>query len=98
MTARGSSTASSTLAKATLFCPNCGHESRVDGDWRLVRSLDAIEYQCPDCRTIITARPETTRSSPTVLAASTVRFWRESVRAWHVWLDAAPACRTWSRG
>ena len=47
--------------KATLFCPDCGHESRVDGDW-LVRPRPGTvprreAFVCPDCGTVIQVRP-----------------------------------------
>jgi transcription elongation factor Elf1 len=42
--------------KATLFCPSCGHESEVSGDW-IVHTDDAREtYDCPVCNTTITKR------------------------------------------
>jgi hypothetical protein len=49
--------------KATLFCPDCGHEAPATGDW-LVRSdpgpdrasdADAV-VSCPDCGTEIATR------------------------------------------
>ncbi|QLH76792.1 hypothetical protein HZS55_05500 [Halosimplex rubrum] len=50
--------------KATLFCPDCGHESPPTGDW-VVRSAgpgsdrasdgDAV-VSCPDCGTEIATR------------------------------------------
>lgn len=43
--------------KATLFCPDCDHQSRVDGDWHVVETARNIRYLCPDCGTEITVRP-----------------------------------------
>jgi predicted RNA-binding Zn-ribbon protein involved in translation (DUF1610 family) len=43
--------------KNTLFCPDCGHESPSDGDWRLRTTAAGDAYDCPDCRTTITVRP-----------------------------------------
>ena len=46
----------SSRRKATLFCPSCGHESEVAGDW-IVHTDDAREtYDCPVCNTTITKR------------------------------------------
>ena len=45
-------------SKMTLFCPRCQHESPVDGDWVLTLRPDAIEIHCPDCRTLLTTRPD----------------------------------------
>ncbi|MFB6301813.1 MAG: hypothetical protein ABEH78_02960 [Haloferacaceae archaeon] len=46
-----------TWSKATLFCPDCSHRSRYDGDWTVVDAGDERRYLCPDCRTEITVRP-----------------------------------------
>jgi predicted RNA-binding Zn-ribbon protein involved in translation (DUF1610 family) len=43
--------------KSTLFCPRCGHEAPVDGDWVLTLRPETAEVHCPDCRTLLTARP-----------------------------------------
>lgn len=42
--------------KAMLFCPTCGHESPVDGDWRLRERAHTTEYRCPDCNERLTER------------------------------------------
>ncbi|WP_123537943.1 phage terminase large subunit family protein [Halosimplex salinum] len=49
--------------KATLFCPECGHESAPTGDWIVRESETAASesageaaYECPDCGTVITTR------------------------------------------
>jgi predicted RNA-binding Zn-ribbon protein involved in translation (DUF1610 family) len=44
-------------AKATLFCLNCDHQSRVDGDWQVLRENRTVHYICPDCGTEIAVRP-----------------------------------------
>jgi transcription elongation factor Elf1 len=41
-------------AKSVLFCPTCGHESPVNGDW--VRDGDAGTSVCPNCQTVIGVR------------------------------------------
>ncbi|WP_415379855.1 phage terminase large subunit family protein [Halosimplex sp. TS25] len=49
--------------KATLFCPECGHESEPTGDWVVRESEEPSDdhasgaaYECPDCDTVITTR------------------------------------------
>ena len=37
--------------KAVLFCPNCGHESAVDGDWQQVLGEETVLLRCPECGT-----------------------------------------------
>lgn len=84
--------------KATLFCPECGHESAVDGDW-LVREDDGVRaYECPDCGTYIDVRPrlgpEEERDGRTTTAdvlAESGRLWLD---LWNGWVDAwTPAKR-----
>lgn len=55
-------------AKAVLFCFDCGHESSVDGDWELEPRESGEEYQCPECGTTITVRPEAESESSALLA------------------------------
>lgn len=57
--------------KAVLYCPECGHESTVDGDWCVERTAKArtdareridtgrerVAYACPNCGYVITRRP-----------------------------------------
>ncbi|WP_302080183.1 hypothetical protein [Salinibaculum rarum] len=43
--------------KSTLFCPRCGHDAPVDGDWVLTLRPETVDVDCPDCRTTLTARP-----------------------------------------
>jgi predicted RNA-binding Zn-ribbon protein involved in translation (DUF1610 family) len=43
--------------KALLFCPRCGHESPVDGDWELTLRPVVVDVHCPDCRELLTRRP-----------------------------------------
>jgi predicted RNA-binding Zn-ribbon protein involved in translation (DUF1610 family) len=42
--------------KATLFCPECGHESRINGDWVIHVLVDSTTYECPDCATTINSQ------------------------------------------
>jgi hypothetical protein len=48
-----------TARKAVLFCPDCGHEALVDGDWdeRDDVAAGVRELRCPDCETVLTDRP-----------------------------------------
>jgi predicted RNA-binding Zn-ribbon protein involved in translation (DUF1610 family) len=42
--------------KATLYCPECSHESRINGDW-IIHVLDeSLIYECPNCETVIDSR------------------------------------------
>ena len=52
------STPRDTSPKATLFCPRCGHENPVDGDWVLTLRPETVEIHCPDCRALLTTRPD----------------------------------------
>lgn len=75
-------------SKATLFCPDCGHRSRVDGDWNVVGTARAVHRVCPDCRTVIATRPadpggagarrDGSRSRPAPL----LEVWGAGLRAW----------------
>ena len=49
-------------AKTTLFCPDCDHQSRVDGDWHVVTKARTVHYICPDCETEIAVRPTATHA------------------------------------
>ncbi|MFC6872380.1 hypothetical protein [Halobellus marinus] len=44
------------VTKATLYCPDCGHESRINGDWLLEVRPDSVDYGCPECGTTIDSR------------------------------------------
>jgi len=43
--------------KSTLFCPECGHGSPIDGDWRRRTGAEIDRYDCPICETTVTTRP-----------------------------------------
>lgn len=42
--------------KATLYCPDCGHESRINGDWLIHVHADSLTYECPNCGAVIDSR------------------------------------------
>ena len=43
--------------KATLYCPNCAHESLINGDWIIHVHPSHLDYECPDCGNVIESRP-----------------------------------------
>jgi predicted RNA-binding Zn-ribbon protein involved in translation (DUF1610 family) len=63
-TDRSSSTARTYPKKSTLFCPNCGYDSPVDGGWRVQAHADRVVYDCPVCDDTITERPTRAETSP----------------------------------
>jgi len=42
--------------KMTLYCPECGHESRINGDWIIHVLTDSLTYECPNCEAVIDSR------------------------------------------
>ncbi len=42
--------------KAILTCPECGHESPVDGDWVHRYNHDGVRVYCPVCDAHLTTR------------------------------------------
>jgi hypothetical protein len=39
--------------EATLYCPECSHENRINGDW-VIHVLDSsLRYECPNCAAVI---------------------------------------------
>lgn len=51
-----SSTEGPPTEKTTLYCPECGHESPINGDWTIHILVDSTTYECPDCGTTIDSR------------------------------------------
>jgi predicted RNA-binding Zn-ribbon protein involved in translation (DUF1610 family) len=43
--------------KGALFCPACGHEAHIDGDWSVSPTPDGDVYRCPACDETVTVRP-----------------------------------------
>jgi predicted RNA-binding Zn-ribbon protein involved in translation (DUF1610 family) len=42
--------------KTVLFCPACGHESPLTGDWTVDFDGTTDTYRCPDCQTVVSSR------------------------------------------
>lgn len=42
--------------KGVLFCPECGHESPITGDWIVHEQPDRDVYECPICSATILRR------------------------------------------
>ncbi len=51
-----STTEQQPIDKATLYCPECGHESHINGDWIIRVLADSLTYECPQCETVIDSR------------------------------------------
>jgi DNA-directed RNA polymerase subunit RPC12/RpoP len=85
--------------KAVLFCPDCGHESLVNGDWRVQRrdaDQDGTEivYQCTECDGEIVTLPEGGFEDPGRSRRSA--FGPTGVGVWsHVWLSYARLVSEW---
>lgn len=62
--------------KSVLFCPACGHENPVEGDWIVRERTTSVEYRCPACDERLTERE---REQPPI------------ARAWSAWVRAASA-------
>ncbi|MFB6309259.1 MAG: hypothetical protein ABEH35_08015 [Haloarculaceae archaeon] len=46
-----------TAGKTRLFCPECGHESGVHGDWRVTLTADGRKLRCPECDAVVVEQP-----------------------------------------
>ncbi len=66
--------------KSVLFCPACGHESPVGGDWVVRDRATSVEYRCPDCDERITRRERENNRKRSPLT-----------RSWSAWIHAATA-------
>lgn len=56
MTPSTSTTELQPADKATLYCPECGHDSRINGDWIIHVLADSLTYECPICESVIDSR------------------------------------------
>ncbi|MFC4989579.1 MULTISPECIES: hypothetical protein [Saliphagus] len=43
--------------KHTLFCPACGHEAAIDGDWEVIEEDGERVLSCPRCGEVVDRRP-----------------------------------------
>lgn len=91
MSADGPRSTEAPPSKATLHCPTCGHQSRYDGDWRLLETVSHTQYRCPECHTAVVSRPATGQQRPTP-PLDLWRAWYDRVRAWQErWWQARSA-------
>jgi predicted RNA-binding Zn-ribbon protein involved in translation (DUF1610 family) len=72
--------------KSVLFCPDCGHESRVDGDWAVYSTLDGDVYRCPTCHERVTVRAAGRETDTSVVTSLVAR----SARLAFAWLPCTP--------
>ncbi|NLV07022.1 hypothetical protein [Haloarcula rubripromontorii] len=70
-------------AKATLFCPDCGHQSRYDGDWIVVERAAGTHYRCPECHAQIATRPSHTDCGASRFFDTYWQAWNHGIRAWN---------------
>ncbi|NHN41697.1 hypothetical protein G9C85_08630 [Halorubellus sp. JP-L1] len=47
-----------TPPKATLFCPDCGRDAPVEGDWEQRQRPYGVAVHCPRCDARLTLRPQ----------------------------------------
>ena len=77
------------MAKNTLFCPECGHQSEHDGDWTRIRGGRRCHYLCPECSTEITVRPTERVETHLMVPYQLLCTWTDSVQAWQeFWRDS----------
>jgi predicted RNA-binding Zn-ribbon protein involved in translation (DUF1610 family) len=59
MAARNTSTRNGApRQKTVLFCPRCGYESVLPGDWRIEEANAGTAYTCPECDATVVEQPE----------------------------------------
>ncbi|WP_251329120.1 hypothetical protein [Haloplanus pelagicus] len=79
--------------KATLFCPDCGHASPLDGDWdeRTVAGHRCV--RCPDCRSVVDERraPEPQPTSAASSLDRCVDTWTDYWSTWTTLLGGRPS-------
>jgi hypothetical protein len=52
--------------KGVLFCPDCWHESPVDGDWQVHATEAGDRLDCPACGETVTHRPTASAETATI--------------------------------
>ena len=70
------------VSKSTLFCSDCGHQSRYDGDWVHVETAGTRHYCCPECGTEITDRPTESITDGNQTTPDFWQTWEKSIQAW----------------
>lgn len=62
MTASVTPAEESQVQKGVLFCPTCGHEAPLDGDWTVTERNAGDErrtaLECPACRHVLVTQPQ----------------------------------------
>lgn len=62
--------------EATLYCPNCDYESRINGDWTIHILADSLAYECPNCEVRINSLRD--ESELAVGSGGSLRFGAEN--------------------
>ena len=82
-------------SKATLFCPDCHHYSRYDGDWNVVETTCKTHWNCPNCGMEIAARPTAACRNTRSYTEMLWQPWTDGTRLWfEFWADATDAVRS----
>ena len=55
-TATDAAPAETERRKSVLFCPACGHESHVDGNWNVTADESGLQFACPNCGSVVASR------------------------------------------
>ena len=58
--------------EATLYCTDCDHASRINGNWIIEVHADYVGYECPECGTTIDSRRN--RADLTSQSGGTLQF------------------------
>jgi hypothetical protein len=82
--------------KSVLFCPECWHESPIDGDWITERTKGRLSRGCPECGVVVDVRPVPREDDPVTsdsdrdidavgrFVRHLVRFLTSGLRHWNV--------------
>ena len=58
MSVRSTPSERSPDSKGVLFCPVCGHDAPLDGDWAVTEMDDERRFECPECSHVIVTQPQ----------------------------------------